>query len=105
MKNIEDILQLIKASIRNTDPDATLILYGSYARGDYNESSDLDLLVLVNKDNISRTDHKRIKYPLYDIEFENGVIISPMVLSKKDWKIKHHKTPFFETISEEGQVL
>jgi predicted nucleotidyltransferase len=55
------ILQLIKKSVSKTEPNAVLILYGSYARGDYRDDSDLDLLVLVNKDIISRFDQKRIK--------------------------------------------
>ena len=53
MKDKDYILQLIKTSISNTEPNAILILYGSYARGDYREDSDLDILVLVDKDKIS----------------------------------------------------
>ena len=55
------ILQLIKKSVKSTEPNAILILYGSYARGDYKEDSDLDLLVLIDKDEITRSDQKRIK--------------------------------------------
>lgn len=50
MKDKNDILQLIKSSVRSNEPDAILILYGSYARGDYREDSDLDILVLVDRD-------------------------------------------------------
>ena len=99
------IIQLIKFSIRQTEPNSTLILFGSYARGDYRDDSDLDLLVIVDKEKISRTDQKRIKYPLYEIEFDTGTIISPLVFSKKDWETKHRKTPFYETIAKEGKVL
>jgi len=91
--------------VRSTDPDAVLILYGSYARGDYREDSDIDLLVLIDKDKISRSDIKRIKYPLYDIEFNTGTIISPLIFSKKDWETKHKITPFYENILKEGHVL
>lgn len=91
--------------MRSTDPDAVLILYGSYARGDYREDSDIDLLVLIDKDKISRSDIKRIKYPLYDIEFNTGTIISPLIFSKKDWETKHKITPFYENILKEGHVL
>ena len=64
MKDKNYILQLIKKSVSSTEPNAILILYGSYARGDYKEDSDLDLLVLIDKDEITRSDQKRIKYPL-----------------------------------------
>ncbi len=105
MKGKETLLHRIKNAVSKTDPEASLILYGSYARGDYNEHSDLDLLVLLNKEEITRADQKRIKYPLYDIEFDTGVIISPIVLSKQAWESKHRKTPFYENVRKEGQVI
>ena len=105
MQDKDNILKLIKTTVNKTEPRATLILYGSYARGDYRDESDLDLLVIVDKKEITRSDQKRIKYPLYDIEFETGIIISPVVLSKKDWESKHRITPFYDNISREGKVL
>ena len=64
MKDKNHILQLIKKSVSSTEPNAILILYGSYARGDFRVDSDLDLLVLIDKEIITRFDQKRIKYPL-----------------------------------------
>jgi len=99
------ILQLIKESVKSTEPNAILILYGSYARGDYKEDSDLDLLVLIDKDEITRSDQKRIKYPLYDIEFDTGTIISALIFSKRDWEMNHMITPFYENVVREGRIL
>jgi predicted nucleotidyltransferase len=96
---------LIKKSVSNTAPNAILILYGSYARGDYRDDSDLNLLVLVDEDKITRSDQKRIKYPLYDIEFDTGTKISPLILSKKDWGMNHRITPFYENVAREGKIL
>lgn len=100
-----DILFMIKDSIKLSAPNATVILYGSRARGDFREDSDLDILVLLDKDKITRNDEKRIKYPLYEIEFETGKIISPLVLSKSDWESRHRITPFYDNILREGIVL
>jgi predicted nucleotidyltransferase len=105
MKDKSYILKLIKTAVNVTEPNATLILYGSYARGDYREDSDIDLLVLVDKEKVTREDEKRIKYPLYDIEFETSTIISPMVFSRKDWESRHRITPFYENVVREGKVL
>lgn len=100
-----NILYKIKSAVENSDPKATVILYGSYARGDQNKNSDIDLLILVDHDELTRNKAKNIKYPLYDIEFETGTIISPLVLTRKDWENKHRITPFYENITNEGQVL
>jgi len=105
MKDKNYILQLIKKSVSSTEPNAILILYGSYARGDYRDDSDLDLLVLVDKETVTRFDQKRIKYPLYDIEFDTGTIISPLIFSKKDWELRHRRTPFYENVAREGKVI
>lgn len=105
MNDKDYILQLIKRSVKSNDPDATLIVYGSYARGDFRSDSDIDILVLINKDKVTRSDEKRIKYPLYDIEFETGTIISPLVFSKSDWETKHRITPFYENVTREGRLL
>jgi len=105
MKDKNYIFQLIKKSVSNTEPNATLILYGSYGRGDYRDDSDFDLLVLIDKDNITRFDQKRIKYPLYDIEFDTGTIISPLIFSKKEWELRHKNTLFYENVTREGKIL
>jgi hypothetical protein len=42
---------------------------------------------------------------LYDIEFDTGTIISPLVYSKKFWEHEHRVTPFYENVKKEGVVL
>jgi len=81
------------------------VLYGSYSRGDYKAESDIDILILINSDKVTAADSKRIAYPLYEIEFETGKIISPLILSKKSWETKHRITPFYKNVQKEGIVL
>jgi len=101
----DDILKRIKSSVRLSEPGATIILFGSYARGDNMKNSDLDILILLDKKKISREDEKRIKYPLYDIEFDSGQMISPLVFSKTEWETKHKLTPFYQNVISEGIKL
>ena len=105
MDNKDQILKRIKDSVSATAPGATLILYGSYARGDNREGSDIDLLVLVDQEKITHDDEIKIKYPLYHIEFDTGTIISPLVLSRKVWETKHTITPFYKNVTAEGKIL
>ena len=96
---------MIKKSVSASDPGATLILFGSYARGDNNDDSDIDLLILIDKEKVTREDKIKITYPLYDIFFATGVLISPMVYSRNFWQIEHKVTPFYENVKREGIVL
>jgi predicted nucleotidyltransferase len=105
MHTKDQILQRIKKSVGLTAPGAVLMLFGSYARGTNTAASDIDLLILINKDKISFSEEKRITDPLYDIEFETGTQISPLVLSRKDWESRHKITPFFKNVAREGIVL
>jgi predicted nucleotidyltransferase len=99
------ILQLIKKSVATTAPGATVILYGSYARGDYHKDSDIDLLILVDKDRITRADRVKISYPLYDIGFDTHMVISPKVYAKHTWAKPKMVTPFYEEVNKDGVVL
>jgi uncharacterized protein len=101
----DDILLQIKKTVKEVNPDAVVILFGSQARGVVNENSDFDILILLDKEKITRDDEKNVKYPLYDIEYETGKIISPLVLSKKEWEQKHKITPFYSNIVNEGILL
>ncbi len=99
------ILLRIKQLVNLADPTATIILYGSHARGQNNKQSDIDLLILVDNDKVSYSDEKRIKYPLYDLEFETGKVISPLIISRKDWETRHSITPLYKNIAREGVQL
>ena len=46
---IPELLDKLTTSIKDVYPDSTVILFGSYARGDAGEDSDLDICVLVSE--------------------------------------------------------
>jgi uncharacterized protein len=104
MKN-QDLIYRIKEKVKTQAPNATVILYGSYARGDNTDQSDVDLLILLEKEKVTRADEMRVTYPLYDIEFDTGTMISPLVYAKKDWETRHKITPFYENVKRDGRVL
>ena len=101
-----EIVQRIAESIKRVAPDAKTILYGSEARGDARPDSDIDLLVLLEGENrLSLNRQMEVTSPLYDIELETGVSISPMVMLKKDWENRPFRTPFYINVVNEGIVL
>ena len=101
----EHILLLIKNAVMATEPDAKVILYGSYARGDFNNDSDIDIIVLLNKEKISMADRKKVSSILFKIELEIGIVISPFLYTMHDWELKPRITPFYENVSREGILL
>ncbi len=105
MKSDLPILKQIKERVHRVNPSARIILFGSFARGDYRKDSDIDLLILVDEENISFHDKKEIMDPIYDLEFEIGQIISPIVRTKKEWEQKYPLTPLYENIQREGVEL
>jgi predicted nucleotidyltransferase len=105
MNGTIDILKEIKRLVREKDSAAKVYLYGSRVRGTSNKESDWDLLILLNQEKISPELEKEITYPLYDLEFETGEVISPMVYSEKEWNTKYKITPFYHNVMREGRLL
>ena len=100
--NRKKILKDIKDTVWKVSPGATIILYGSEARGDSKSGSDVDILILVNKEILSYQDIASIIDPIYDIELKTGVLISPLVYTQKQWEDRPIKTPFYINVINEG---
>ena len=105
MTNQQTILDRIKRIVLDKDPLAKVYLYGSRARGTMKADSDWDLLILLDKDKITTEVERNVTSPLYDLEFEIGEVISPIVYSEKEWNSKHSITPFYSNVMREGKLL
>ena len=65
-------------------PVEKVILYGSKARGDANEDSDIDLLLVTSRP-IHWRERKAIIDALFDIEMAHDAIISILIVTMKEW--------------------
>ena len=82
-----------------------IILFGSYARGDYDSESDVDIAVLADiKRGEERKYSKRLVDILGDIYEKHGytVVLSPIIISAdffEEWK---NDMPFYRNVATEG---
>lgn len=97
----QELLREIKLRVLRVSPDAEVYLFGSQARGEEGVYSDWDVLILVERETIDYAFEKQITYPLYDLEFETGEMISPMVYPKQQWHIQYRHSPFYQQITPE----
>lgn len=85
-----------------------IILYGSYARGDYNKNSDIDIMILtdLNDDEIIEYRSKIWDYA-YDIEFDNNfdITLSPLVKNIDKFNYWLEALPFYTNVQKEGVIL
>ena len=105
MVNSKNILLEIKKRVEEKDSSAKIYLYGSRAKGTAKKNSDWDLLILLNREKITTEIENEITYPLFDLEFETGEIISPMVYPENEWITKYCVTPFYKNIMKEGYLI
>lgn len=80
-----------------------VILYGSYARGDFEENSDVDVMILVKS---SAEDIERIEEPIFDlafdIEMKYGIHISPIIKNEDQFEYWVDVVPFYRNVRDEG---
>lgn len=101
----EDLLKKVKEALKGIEPSAEIYLYGSRARRDNREDSDWDFLILLDGIvDTARTD--RIRYRLYEIEWETGEILSSIVRNRQEWNGPKYETiPLRENVEREGMPL
>ena len=83
---------------------STVYLYGSRARGDANEDSDWDLLVLLDKDSIQLSDLDNYAYPFVDMGWDIGEDIRPQPYTKKEWNDGPHAM-FYYNVEGDKKIL
>ena len=58
---------------------STLLLYGSRARNDAHKGSDWDLLILLDKPEITDSDYDNVSFPFTMLGWNIGELISPQM--------------------------
>ena len=97
----KEIVSRIQMLMRRLFPIAEVILYGSEARGEAMSDSDIDLLILVDGDKLTLAQEDAVTLPLYELELQTGVAISPIVMLKKQCENRTVIIPFYLNVKKE----
>ena len=83
-----------------------VILFGSYARGDFDSDSDVDIMILLD---LSDMDIKQYRHELsgetFDFNMDHEVDIKPISKSEEHFRKWVANYPFYANIRKEGVVL
>lgn len=94
----ERLVELFGESIKK------IVLFGSKARGDYDENSDIDLAIIVSDLNKEKKD--KILKEIINLEIEYNIPLSTLILSEEDFKLlKERERRIAYDIEKEGIEL
>ncbi len=83
-----------------------IVLYGSYAREDYNAESDIDIMILLD---LSDEEIKEYGHCLsdmtYDFNMDYDINIKPIVKNEEHYQKWISVYPFYQNIDKEGVTL
>ena len=105
---ISNIIQDFAKNVRKILGNSldSVIVYGSYARGDYSELSDVDVMLLVS---LREEDIKKISDQISDLAFDfmmkYGVDISPVITNIDHFNYWVDNLPYYRNIRDEGVRL
>ena len=105
---ISNIIQDFAKSVRKMLGNSldSVIVYGSYARGDYSELSDIDVMLLVS---LGEEEIKEISDQISDLAFDfmmkYGVDISPVITNTDHFNYWVDNLPYYRNVRDEGVKL
>ncbi|MGH8588593.1 MAG: nucleotidyltransferase domain-containing protein [Gammaproteobacteria bacterium] len=101
-KRIKSLMSEIRTGLKNLyGPRLNgVYLYGSYARGDEDEESDLDVLVILEDFESYGAEVDRTSPLAASISLEYGVSISSVFLRERDWL--RGESPFLDNVRREA---
>lgn len=101
---IRKLLKKLKDGLHDIYGDKlkAVYLYGSYARGDYREGSDVDVMILLENYKNYWSEQKKISQLASDISLEYDLTISCIFIKETQWESATNERPLIYNIHKEG---
>lgn len=102
LNRILQTLVEVYQSVYGTDL-VKIVLYGSYARGDYEKDSDIDVAAIVKGERMRLQEKlKKVWDISSDLEIEYETIVSPTVIPFEEYEKYKNDLPYYRNIQKEG---
>ena len=83
-----------------------VILYGSYARGDFDDESDIDVVAIVDQPRLEiGKSYRKLGEVASSLSLSYGLTVSPSVIPFNDYMRYRNALPYYRNISNEGVRL
>lgn len=99
----KEALDKVKRTIRGFLPTATVLLYGSVARGTQRPDSDYDVLVLTEEP-VPHAQQDVIDDAVYDVQLAHGVLIVVNFIDRALWE-QHPVMPLRQEVERDAILL
>ena len=97
---IQDTVELLAEKIYK------IILYGSYARGDFDLESDVDIMIILDESPEEiRKYRKEVSRIASRISLANDVEVSLLLIDRKSFEERLDILPFYQNVQREGVAL
>ncbi|HIS47303.1 MAG TPA: nucleotidyltransferase domain-containing protein [Candidatus Scybalocola faecigallinarum] len=103
--DLKTILKKITAVYRSVygEDIVKIVLYGSYARGDYQNDPDIDVVAIVRGERQDLQERlKKVWDVSSDLELEYETIVSPTVIPFGEYEKYKDDLPYYRNIQNEG---
>lgn len=82
------------------------VLFGSYARGDYDAESDIDIMLMLSEEeNTLKKYSEKITDIVVELDLKYDVVLAPILLSEEKFIKYQHVLPFYFNLNKEGVVI
>jgi predicted nucleotidyltransferase len=105
IKEIEPILEEVKGSLQKIYGDKLkgIILYGSYARGDATEGSDIDLILLLDEIEDPVLEMEKYFDAIWKLDLKYDTVISILPIGEEEFRIR--RLPVLLNAKKEGLII